>query len=44
MDNLEKNYEKTVDRVAGVPAMIMTAIVLNFFMFRAFRRNDAVWE
>lgn len=41
---IDSYFERWAFPVCIIPAMIITALVLNFFMFRAFRRNEAVWD
>lgn len=41
---IDSLFERWAFPVCIIPAMTITALVLNFFMFRAFRRNQPVLE
>jgi hypothetical protein len=41
---IDSFYERWTFPIIIIPAMTITALILNFFMFRAFRRNEAVWD
>lgn len=41
---INKLLERWLFPAIIIPAMIFTALVMNFFMWRAFRRNDVILE
>ena len=41
---INKLMERWLFPVIIIPAMIFTALLVNFFMFRAFRRNEVIHE
>jgi hypothetical protein len=44
MAQIDSYFERWAFPICIIPAMTIAALVLNFFMFRSFRRNDAVFE
>lgn len=41
---IDSYFERWAFPSCIIPAMTLTALVLNFYMFRAFRRNQPIWD
>jgi len=41
---IDSYFERWAFPICIIPAMTITALVLNFFMFRAFRRNQPIFD
>lgn len=41
---IDSYFERWAFPVCIIPAMIFASLLVNFFMFRAWRRNQPVWE